>query len=65
MYLFQALQNETTGTTSNNFSNKVSKNTTPQWPVLDGLDRPSSMSMNNILEDAVANMNLRGMFILK
>lgn len=33
-------------------------NVSSQWPVLGS--RPSSMSMNNMLEYAIANINLHG-----
>lgn len=33
-----------------------------QWPVLS--PRPNSMSMSNMLEDAIANMNLHGIYFL-
>lgn len=43
---------------SNSSSDNAVASTTSQWPVLG--TRPNSMSMNNMLEDAIANMNLLG-----
>jgi len=51
----KALQNE--NATSNSWPNKVTTNaSSSQWPVLGS--RSNSMSVNNILVDAVSNMNL-------
>lgn len=56
MLMFQALQNENIASGSS--SDKIKPNGSFQWPELGS--RPHSMSMNNVLEDAVANMNLHG-----
>jgi len=54
----KVLQNETTSNSSS--LDKVTTNITPsQWPVLGG-SSPQSISMINILEDTVANINLNG-----
>ncbi|KAL5241094.1 hypothetical protein ACI65C_008504 [Semiaphis heraclei] len=51
----KALQNESMASNASS-SDQVLPNVSSQWPVLGS--RPNSMSMNNILEDAVANMNM-------
>lgn len=58
--MIQALQNENTA--SGSTSSNLSKNEPSQWPVL-GSSKSNSTSMNYILEDAVANINLHGTII--
>lgn len=55
--LLQALQSDN----ATNNSSPVLSNGSSKWPILGS--RPNSLSMNNILENAVANMNLHGIFI--